>query len=491
MYAQERLTTSDSPPEHLRRSAAKSSAALSSVLAAFGITLLKLITGVLTGSLGMLSEAAHSGIDLIAAAITLFTVRVSDLPADAEHNYGHGKLENVSAGIEILLMSASAVWVAWEAIGRILHRQHLALRFSVWPFVVLLLSIAVDQTRSRSLQRVADEQRSEALHADAAHFGTDIWSAAAVLLGLFASYLGERFHLAFLELADPVAALLVTGVITYVTVGLARRTLDSLLDATPPEVREQLQTAVIPEIEAIPDVVKAERIRVRRSGSDYFVDMTLGLPRNLTFQRAEQVTFAATEAVTRHLPGADVVVRTVPVASMGESVFERIRAVAAQANLAVHDVSVQDRDGRLAVEQHLEVPETMPLRDAHTLVTQLEGSIRREVPGIATLLTHIESEPVTIAPTAQLDVSVNLETQLRETARTFPDILDVHEITLTRGHGGAALTVQVNCHCTLPDDLPMSRVHEVITDLESEFRLQHPHVSRVLIHPEPATDNRR
>lgn len=491
MSSQERTTTANNVPDHVRRSAAKSSAALSSVLAAFGITLLKLITGVLTGSLGMLSEAAHSGIDLIAATITLFTVRVSDLPADAEHNYGHGKLENISAGIEILLMSASAVWVAWEAFGRILHRQHLALRFSIWPFVVLLLSIAVDRTRSRSLQRVAEEQRSEALQADAAHFGTDIWSAAAVLLGLLASYLGQRFHLAFLELADPVAALLVTGVIGYVTVGLARRTLDSLLDATPLEVREQLQTTVIPEIEAIPDVVKAERMRVRRSGSDIFVDLTLGLPRNLTFQRAEQVTFAATETVTKHLPGADVIVRTVPVASMGESVFERIRAVAAQANLAVHDVSVQDREGRLAVEQHLEVPETMLLRDAHTLVTQLEGSIRREVPGIATLLTHIESEPITIAPTALLGVSANLESQLRDTAETFPDILDVHEITLTRGHGGAALTVQVNCHCTLPDDLPMSRVHEVITDLESEFRLQHPHVSRVLIHPEPATDNRR
>ena len=491
MHSQTRTTTANDVPDHVRRSAAKSSAAMSSVLAAFGITLLKLITGVLTGSLGMLSEAAHSGIDLVAAAITLFTVRVSDLPADAEHNYGHGKLENISAGIEILLMSASGVWVAWEAIGRILHRQHLVLRFSIWPFAVLLLSIAVDRTRSRSLQRVAEEERSEALQADAAHFGTDIWSAAAVLLGLLASYLGQHFHLAFLELADPLAALLVTGVIGYVTVGLARRTLDSLLDATPPEVREQLRTTVLPEIEAIPDVVKAERMRVRRSGSDIFVDLTLGLPRNLTFQRAEQVTFAATEAVTRHLPGADVVVRTVPVASMGESVFERIRAVAAQANLAVHDVSVQDREGRLAVEQHLEVPETMLLRDAHTLVTHLEGSIRREVPGIATLLTHIESEPITIAPTALLGASVNLESQLRETAETFPDILDVHEITLTRGHGGAALTVQVNCHCTLPDDLPMSRVHEVITDLESEFRLQHPHVSRVLIHPEPATDNRR
>ncbi len=477
--------------EHTIRSAAKRAAALSSVLAAFGITLLKLITGVLTGSLGMLGEAAHSGIDLVAAFVTLLTVRVSDLPADDEHNYGHGKLENISAGIEILLMGGSAIWVGYEAVARIVHRRQLTLHFSIWPFVVLLLSIVVDITRSRTLRRVAREQRSEALEADAAHFGTDIWSALAVLIGLLASYVGQRRHIALLELSDPIAALLVTAVIIYVTVQLARRTLDSLLDATPPEVRAQLRGKLVHEIEAIPDVLKAERIRLRRSGSDYFVDLTLSLPRNLTFQRSEQVTSAATTAVQEHLPGADVVIHTVPTASLTESVFERIRAVAAQSNLSVHDVSVQDRDGRLAVEQHLEVPETMSLRDAHELVTGLEGSIRHEVPGIATLLTHIESEPETIAPTAQVGASTNLESQLREVAQTFPDILDVHDITVTRGHGGAALTVQVNCHCTLPDDLPMAQVHEVITDLESEFRLQHPHVSRVLIHPEPATDNRR
>lgn len=485
------MRTAAAAPEHVQRSAAKRSAALNSLLAAFGITLLKLITGVLTGSLGMLGEAAHSGIDLVAAFVTLFTVRVSDLPADEEHTYGHGKLEILSAGIEILLMAASAVWVAGEAVARIVHRQHLSLRFSIWPFFVLVLSIAVDLTRSRALKRVAQEQRSEALEADAVHFGTDIWSAGAVLLGLLASYAGQRFGIPNLELADPAAALLVTAVIAFVTVQLARRTLASLLDATTPELRAQLQDAIVPEIEAIPDVIKAERVRVRRSGSDYFVDLTLGLPRNLTFQRAEQVTLAATNAVKRSLPGADVVIHTVPRASLGESVFERIRAVAAQANLSVHDVSVQQRDGRLAVEQHLEVPETMPLREAHDLATRLEGSIRREIPGVGSVLTHIESEPVTIAPTAQIPTAANLEVQLRQIARSFPEILDVHEITVTRAHGGAALTVQVNCHCTLPDDLPMTRVHEVITDLESEFRLHHPHVSRLFIHPEPATDNRR
>lgn len=474
-----------------QRGAAKRSAALTSLLAAFGIALLKLLTGVLTGSLGMLSEAAHSGIDLIAAGITLVAVRVSDRPADKEHNYGHGKLESLSAGLEVLLMVGSCVWIGREAVLRIVRHTHLDLRWSVWPFVVLTLSILVDYTRSRNLHRVAELHKSDALEADALHFGTDIWSSAAVLVGLVASFAGEKLHIPSLEYADPIAALVVASIILWVTWKLAQRVLDSLLDATPPELRAAIQSDLMKELQATGGVLGVERLRVRRSGSDYFVDLTLSLPRNVTFQRSEQITFAATEAVQRRLPGADVVIHTVPTAALGESVFDRIRAVAARSNLAIHDVSVQQFDGALHVEQHLEVPETMSLRQAHEIATQLETEMRKEIPGITSLLTHIESEPATIADKAQMEASQNLESQLRTTASHFPEIVDVHEITVTRGHGGAANSVQVNCHCTLPDDLPMEAVHEIITNFESEFRLDHPQVSRVLIHPEPATDNRR
>ena len=474
-----------------QRSAAKRAAALSSLMAALAITLLKLLTGVLTGSLGMLSEAAHSGIDLIASAITLVTVRVSDRPADEDHNYGHGKLESLSAAFEILLMAGSCVWIAREAIYRILHHAHLDLHWSVWPFAVLLLSMAVDFTRSRALHRVAQEQRSDALEADAVHFGTDLWSAAAVFLGLLASYLGGRFHIAALEYADPIAALLVSVVIVTVTWRLARTTIDSLLDATPSEARAQIRRDLVNDLEAVDGVLTVERVRVRRSGSDYFVDLTLGMPRNLTFQRSEQITFAATAAVQQRLPGADVVIHSVPTATVGESVFDRIRAVAARSNLNLHDVSVQQYEGALHVEQHLEVPETMSLQEAHDVATQLESEIRREVPSVDTVLTHIESEPATIASSVQFAANENLTRQLVQTAEHFEEITDVHEVTVTRGHGGAANSVQINCHISLPDDLPMSRVHEVITEFESEFRLHHPQVARVLIHPEPVTDNAR
>jgi cation diffusion facilitator family transporter len=456
------------------------------VLAALGVTLLKLLTGLLTGSLGVLSEAAHSGIDLIAAGITLFSVQVSDRPADADHTYGHGKIESLSAAIESVLMLASCVWILTEAIQRIAFRQHLTLNFSIWPFLVLLLSITVDYTRSRKLHLIASETKSEALEADAIHFRTDIWSSCAVLLGLAATYTGERWHIPALELADPIAAILVAAIILHVTWNLARRTVDALTDATPMETRAQTRD-LMRELASIEGVLSVDRVRTRRSGPSYFADVTLGMPRNLTFQRSEQITMAATAAVQRRLPGADVIVHSIPTASRAESIHDRVRAVAARSNLAIHDVSVQEYNQSLHVEQHLEVNETMSLRDAHDLVTRLEAEMRREVPEISTILTHIESEPSTIERPASLERDRQLEVRLRRVAAGFPEILDIHEVFVTRIND----RIQVNCHCTLPDDLPMAKVHEIITALEGAFKLEDPEVSRLLIHPEPATDNRR
>jgi cation diffusion facilitator family transporter len=483
--------------------AAKRSAAIFSVFAAGIVTALKLLTGLLTGSLGMLSEAAHSGVDLIASIITLFSVQVSDKPADEDHNYGHGKVESLSAFVETFIMLGSCIWIVTEAVRRIVFHHHLALQPSLWPFSVLLFSIGVDFTRSRTLGRIAREHRSDALAADSVHFGTDMWASFAVMLGLAATFAGERFSVPWLEYADPVAAVVVSAVILRVTWKLARQTVDALLDATPttdptsdqPQTKDQLRSNLIHDLNAIPGVLSVDRLRTRRSGSNYFADITLGMPRNLTFQRSEQLTMAATEAVQRHLPGADVVIHTVPTASIAESVHDRIRAVAARRNLSIHDVSVQQMDEGLHVEQHLEVDETMPLQQAHELVTDLEAEMRYDVPAISSILTHIESEPATIEPPASVERDRELEVRLRNVAADFPEILDIHEVFVTRRRARATDPtsdhIQVTCHCTLPDDLPMARVHAVITALEGAFKLVAPEVDRLLIHPEPATDNRR
>jgi cation diffusion facilitator family transporter len=465
----------------------KRSAALFSVLAALGITLLKFLTGVLTGSLGMLSEAAHSTVDLVAAGITLFSVQMSDRPADDTHNYGHGKVESLSAFVEAVLMLGSCVWIVTEAVRRITLHERLALSFSAWPFVVLLLSIAVDFTRSKRLHRIAYEHASQALEADAIHFSTDIWSSLAVLAGLAASYAGKRWNIPGLELADPIAALIVAAIILKVTWGLGRRTIDALLDATPEETREETRRGLMRDLKAIDGVVAVNRLRTRRSGPSYFADLTLGLARNLTFQRTEQISAEATAIVKRHLAGADVVIHTVPMAPMTESVHDRIRAVAARSNLTIHDVTVQQFGGELHVEQHLEVNETMPLKQAHEMATRLEGEIQREVPQVSTILTHIESEPGTIEEPESQEHDRQLEIRLRKVAEAFPEILDTHDVMVTR----IGSHLKVTCHCTMPDDLPMAKVHEVITALEGAFKLDAPEVDRLLIHPEPETDNGR
>ena len=280
---------------------------------------------------------------------------------------------------------------------------------------MLLFSIVVDFTRSRTLGRIAREHRSDALAADSVHFATDMWASLAVMLGLAATFAGERFSLPWLEYADPIAAIVVAGVILRVSWRLARQTVDALLDATPttdptsnqPQTKDQLRSNLIHDLNAIPGVLSVDRLRTRRSGANYFADVTLGMPRNLTFQRSEQLTMAATDAVQRHLPGADVVIHTVPTASIAESVHDRIRAVAARRNLAIHEISVQQIDDGLHIEQHLEVDETMPLRQAHELVTDLEAEMRYEVPAITSILTHIESEPATIERPPRSNATAN------------------------------------------------------------------------------------
>src|SRR5215467_1191071 len=222
--------------------AEKRSAAGNSVFAAVAITTLKIIVGVTTGSLGILSEAAHSGLDLIAAVITFLSIRVSDKPADADHQYGHGKVENFSAFLETGLLLLTCVWIVWEAARR-LTGYPVQIEPSLAAFGVMFASMAVDWWRSGSLKRIAKKYDSQALEADALHFSTDIFSSAVVVLGLLLVLLGDKFHHPLLDKADSIAALVVSVVIVYVSWRLARQTIDALLDAAPPGYRGRIVDA--------------------------------------------------------------------------------------------------------------------------------------------------------------------------------------------------------------------------------------------------------
>jgi cation diffusion facilitator family transporter len=473
--------------DHLEISAAKRRVALQSMLAAAAMTVLKLAAGLFSGSLGVLSDAAHSGLDLAGAGLTFFSVQVSDKPADSGHTYGHAKFENLSAFVEAGLMAVSCAWIIWEAMQRI-FRHEAAVRHSLWPVLVLLVSIGVDWWRSQQLSAVAKRYKSTALAADAFHFASDIWSTLAVLSGLALSWIGSSLHIAWLGYADPVAAMLVSLLILRLTWKLTRETSEVLLDAAPADV----QWKILREVSQVDGVLAVEQARVRRAGSATFADLTVALPRTFTFEHTNELVRATTDAVQRVIPDADVVVHTVPRQSSAESIFDRVRAVAARNNVSVHEVSVQVVDGKLRVEQHVELDEAMTLAAAHNFVTAMEGEILREVPEVKTVLTHIESEPATIERAQLLGKQsesnqARIERSLRAAAHEFPEILDVHEVLV----GRAGEHIQLSCHCTLPDALTMHRVHEVITGLEDRLKQECPEVGKVLIHPEPETDNHR
>src|SRR5271155_765092 len=473
---------SSSNPGFVSMQTEKRTVAQHSLYVALLITVLKIWVGFGTGSLGILSEAAHSGLDTIAAFITLLSVRVSDNPADADHQYGHGKFENFSAFLETGLLLLTCVWIVWEAVHRMItHEIHIEPTFAA--FFVMMLSMGLDVWRSKRLRRIATKYSSQALEADALHFSTDVWSSGVVVIGLALVLIGRVYGVDKLRNADPVAALFVAGVVVYVSSRLARRTVDALLDAAPAGVRGKIVAAV----NKVDGLIEVDRVRIRRAGNRYFADLSIGLARNVTFQRSEQVADAVTSAVQGILPDADVVVRSVARPARRENIFDRVRAVATRNNFNVHDISVQDLSGRLHVEQHLELDEKLSLKEAHDQVTRLESDIRHDVPEISTILTHIESEPATIETGDEVVRDALLEKKLKTVVAHFPEVLDVHDVEVKHVRG----RLYVSCHCTFSDELPLSRVHDISTELEIHFKQEAPELFRVLIHPEPQTDNRR
>jgi cation diffusion facilitator family transporter len=464
------------------RESEKRSVALNSVYAAVAITSLKIVVGISTGSLGILSEAAHSGLDLVAAAITYLSVRVSDKPADADHQYGHGKVENFSAFIETGLLLLTCIWIVYEATKRLFFHS-VEIEPSAWAFVVMGISMIVDFWRSRRLKRIADKYDSQALLADALHFNTDIWSSAVVILGLVLVLAGRSYSVPWLVKADPVAALVVACIVVYVSWRLARQTIDALLDGAPAGVRAK----IIDAVSRIDGVLEIDRVRIRRGGSNYFADVAIAMSRNVTFQKSEQVANEVSSEIRELLPGADVVVNAVARAGRGESLFDRIRAVATRNNLNVHDISVQDIHGALHVEQHVELDERLALKEAHDRVTRLESELRHDIPEISSILTHIESEPATIETSDGVVDSPSFESRIQSVTGSFPEVVDAHDLMFKRVAGRLYLSL----HCTMQDDLPLARVHDIQTALESRFRQEVPDLFRVLIHPEPQTDNRR
>jgi cation diffusion facilitator family transporter len=286
----------------------KQHAAATSVVAAVGLTGFKLLIGLATGSLGILAEAAHSGLDLAAAIMTWFAVRFSGRPADHDHLYGHGKIENLSALLETFLLLLTCFWIISEAVQRLVSGG-VVVEVNVWSFAVMLTSIVVDYSRSRMLYRVARKHNSQALEADALHFSTDIWSSSVVLAGLSSVLLSRRFSpLASLRSADSIAAILVAVICLYVIYKLGLRTILALLDTAPAGMEQAITKAV----ESLPGVGNCHKVRVRASGAQLFVDVHVLVDGGQTLEQAHALTEEIERAIQQVAPNSDATVHPEP-----------------------------------------------------------------------------------------------------------------------------------------------------------------------------------
>jgi cation diffusion facilitator family transporter len=458
----------------------KRRAALLSVGSAVLLVSLKTFLVVRTGSLGVLSEALHSSLDLIAAIITLLSVRVADQPADERHLYGHGKFENFSAFVETGLLALTALYIIYEAFARLFFRS-VHIQPSLTAIFVLLIALLIDMTRARALTHVAKKYSSEALEADALHFSTDVWSTIVVIAGIALVWAGEMWHLPSLIYADALAGLAVAAVILWVGARLGKRTLDALLDVAPEGLQQQIARAVA----GMDGVLDVDRVRVRRAGNRHFVDATVSVARTASLEQVHALSDAIEKRIGEIVP-SDVMVHAEPRAPQGEHLFEAIRAAAQSMGVAIHDLTAVQQEGQLFIELHLEVDENLSLREAHRQATELEEKIRQLRDGPIEVNIHIEPLGRHIATP---DAGIGEMKQLSRSIEDFVNWLPAEFDELVNCHDVRARQVEhhifVSCHCTMKSSLPITQVHDVTAALEDRVKEKFPQIYRVTIHPEP------
>lgn len=463
--------------------AAKSRAALSSVLWSALLTALKLVAGISTNSLGMLSEALHSMLDFVAAGITFFAVRIASAPADRKHPFGHGKVENLSALAETVLLFITCIWIVWEAVERLLFEAE-PVEPSWWAFAVIIISLAVDISRSAMLRRVAREHKSQALEADALHFSTDILSSAVVLGGLIcvaAARSVDPDSPAFIALtrADAVAALGVAAIVLSVSWRMACRAIAGLMDGGTEAETLRVQEALA----SMAPAFQIRQVRVRESGARYFVDLVAEVPPALRVDDAHEISDILEEVVAQVLPGAETVTHFEPHKRDRRDFYATAHYLAVLHGLGIHALALTMLNDGLHVFVHIELPPDMCLREAHAKVSAYERDLARRI-GAVHVVSHIEpserneEQALPDAPTGRARV---LEA-LREAMSCCPELGQAYDEEIWRMGNRTELSFR----CRTDADVTVAEAHRRATRLEDELRRRLPGLGRVSIHVEPS-----
>ncbi len=451
----------------------KSSVALGSVFASAAMTAMKLVVGLMTGSLGVLSEAAHSLLDMGAAVLTWFAVRIGDQPPDEGHPYGHGKVESVSALIETGLLFVTAAWIVHEAVVRLMAAT-VEVETTWWSVGVILISIAIDITRSRALYKVARETGSQALEADALHFSSDILSSIAVLVGLGLVWLGW-------PKGDAVAALGVAGFVLLAGWRLGSRTIDVLVDAAPQGLAERVEQVAA----AVPGVARVERVRARPAGPTVFAEVVIKVGRTLHFEQVQALRHAVVDRLGAELPEVQPVVIAESLAMDDESITETVRVLAAAHGLTIHHLGVTTIGGQPHLSFDIEVDGTLSIAAAHAVASGLEAALAAELGDDVVIDTHIDprrAELFSGSPPADERLA-DVAAALSRVAATDGLVQVVHHLEVQERDDG----LYVSFHCLFPDHATVGEVHRATVGLEHRLRDAIPGIARVVIHAEPAS----
>ncbi len=449
----------------------KQAVALSSVFASALMTVGKLIVGLATGSLGIVSEALHSFLDCGATIMTYMAVRVSDKPADDTHPYGHGKVESVAALGETLLLFITSFWIIYEAAHK-LYSGNSEVETTWWSVAVIVISILIDITRARALKRVAIKTRSQALEADALHFSSDILSSLVVLAGLGFVALG-------FPMGDPLAAIGVSIFVCHAGWVLGRRTIDTLTDTAPRGAAHRIKELMM-AVEGVADVT---RVRVRPAGSVFFVDAEVAVGRGLSQLKVAEIRQTAIEAVSAGMPEAEVTVATHPLALDNETVQQHVMVIAAKHGANVHHVTVNRSKDRLFVGFDLEVEEHLTIQQAHEIASRLESDMRDEFGSDTEVETHIEplQERGIFGNDVGGEEAEKIQQMLERLAGEQGEFHHIHKVRARKTIPGLILSF----HCRANPEQTVGETHRKIDDLERLIYDTHPGIYRIVAHVEP------
>jgi len=450
----------------------KENVAASSVLAGFTLTAGKFVVGLMTGSMGILSEAAHSLLDMGAAIITYFAVRVSDKPADEDHHYGHGKIEAFSALIETILLFMTSGWIMYEA-GKRLMTGDIEVEATWYAFAVVIVSILIDFTRSRALMKVAKETGSQALEADALHFRTDIWSSTVVLIGLFCVLFGIKG-------ADSVAALFVALIVIKVGYDMGKRTFDVLIDTAPAGIAEKAREI----LKKIPGIIEVESVRARAVGPNAYIDALLVVGRKLNAEALHDLTEKSKAAVRTELPEAEILIQTRSIQLSTETIVESIHILGHKHGFPVHHVTVDQQINKRYVSYDLEVSRSLTVKEAHAKATEFETLIAQELGEAVEISTHIDPSDDQSLESVGVEAveSEKIAREIQEAMKHTPKLSEAHNI-LARKTGEKNI---VTVHCYADPNMSIEEAHDYATKLENFLtEKKEYHIGRAVVHVEP------